>query len=483
MSPMRLAAWGVALLLILLSLSWPMSRSPLPVEDETLFGSASANFRWQTGATPSVLADFPNVTRYDLFYGPASLGVASVWISAQPHAMQWYRSLCLIAAVMICALGGGIVWTCTRRVQWALGTVAIFGISLMIGTRATSGRLDLLTIAAEFAAIYIMFRWEVPGEKINPGVWLAVGACLAFAALSTPRAFPGVAAIIGATLFCLRPFKSALLKLGLAVGVIGLAISAWTFSQGLSPLQWLHWIVSQSWGDKWNSSPVLGGAWIFNIDSYSLGMFFCAALVLMVIALNLQEAMRQWRTAILVIAAGASTFLTLALIGHATAYEVYWMAFPLAAACASFQGVVRGRQKKAAMAALVGVSLFWTGLRVVKDVEIILSWKARDPRPVFDFMAAHVPAGSTVYGPEDYFYYAVEMAGSQYRYTEFNYPPSAPVVKPHSTPQFLIWPDGAQLPRRFKQLSAVAHFKGVPATHPWKFGSVTYPDSTLYECP
>ncbi len=481
--PLRLAAWGIALLLILLSLSWAIDRSPLPGYDEALFNSAAGDFHWRTGAAPTVLADFPNVLRYDLFFGPSALWVASVWISAQPHVMQWYRSLSLIAAVIICALAGGIVWTCTRRIEAGLATTAVFGISLMIGSRATQGRLDLLTIAAELAAIYIVFRWDAPGARTMPAVWCAAGACLAFAALSTPRAFPTIAAIIGATIFCLRPFKSALLKAGIAVGVITLAASVWTFSQGLLPWQWLKLVFSESWGQSDNVSPLLGGAWNLIENRRAAGGFFCASLVFIVLALNWRDAMKEWRTAILVIAGAMNAVLTLVLISNPTAYEVYWMALPLAAACASFQGVVQGGRKRIAMSALLAAALCWTGLRVAKDVEIFRSWNSRDPQPVSDFMAAHVPPGSTVYGPEDYFYYAVEMAGSQYRFTEFNYPPSVPVVKSHSAPQFLIWPDGAQLPPRFKQLSAVAHFRGVPATYQWKFDSNSYPTSTLYQFP
>ena len=487
--PGRLGALLFALLLILLSLSLPISRSPLPWVDEVLWTSAANNFHSHTGAIPNVLADFPGTGRFDLFYGPASLGLASVWLSVQPLGMQWNRALSLIAAVLLCALGGGIVWTCTRRIEAALGTAGLLGISMMIGSRATSGRLDALTIAAEFAAIYIVLRSDSPGRMLKPGIWCAAGLCLAFAVMSTPRALPNVAAIVGAVLFSLRPFKSAVMKAALTVGVIAVAVSAWTLSQGLTPLQWLRLIFAGSRGDAHNSSPLLGGSWgiISGGLLYSGVVFFFAALVFAVIALNLREAMRQWRTALLVTAAAVNVALTLALIARPASYDIYWMCLPVIAACAGFGGGVSGARKRLALAALIAVSFGWTCLRVFKDAQIISSWSSSDPQPASDFMAAHVPAGSNVYGPPDFFYYAVVLAGSRYLYPEEWTTPAldshrAPVATGLGNPRFLIWPDGRKLPERFKQVTPVAHFPGAGANHRSRFNmELGYPGSTLYQ--
>ena len=489
--PGRLGALIFALFLILLSLSWPISRSPLPWIDEVVFASAAGNFHWRTGATPAVLADFPGTGRFDLFYGPAALGLASVWVSAQPLGMEWYRAFSLIAAVLLCALGGGIVWTCTRRIDAALGAAGLLGVSMMIGSRATSGRLDALTVAAELAAVYSVLRADSSGRALKPALWCAAGLFLAFAVLSTPRAIPNVAAIVAALLLSIRPFKSALLKTGLTAAVIALAVSAWTLSQGLSPFQWLRLLVSGSHGDAENTSPLMGGSWGIATGSllYSGVVFFCAALVFIVIALNRREAMSQWRTALLVIAAGMNVLLTLAVISRPASYDIYWMCLPVIAACASFRGVVPGTRKRLALAALIAVSFFWTALRVFKDVQIISSWNASDPQPANDFMAIHVPAGSSVYGPPDFFFYAVELAGSRYLYPGELTTPAlnshrAPVTSASGAPRFLIWPDDRKLPGRFEQVRPVAHFLGAGSHHRSGFNmELGYPSSTLYQLP
>ena len=88
-------------------------------------------------------------------------------------------------------------------------------------------------------------------------------------------------------------------------------------------------------------------------------------------------------------------------------------------------------------------------------------WPGTDSAAVARFVGSHVPAGSDVVGPTDFYYFAVENAGSHYELASressadwarwmhrFDAQPSPPGPRRRSTSgRFLLWPaDEATFP-------------------------------------
>jgi hypothetical protein len=135
------------------------------------------------------------------------------------------------------------------------------------------------------------------------------------------------------------------------------------------------------------------------------------------------------------------------------------------------------------------------------------TWRSRDPAPLQQFVERWVPPGSLVFGYDQYYYYAVQNAGSTFRtWTPTPFPPAAfgrpSGIRVEGDPspaladkRFLLWPvDGLpgpvppsfacavpQIVGRFRMSDAgptgIEHVGGfVPALH-------GYPDSMLYRLP
>lgn len=134
-----------------------------------------------------------------------------------------------------------------------------------------------------------------------------------------------------------------------------------------------------------------------------------------------------------------------------------------------------------------------------------VAWDARDPRPVDEFIVAHVPRGSIVLGPAYFFFYAVERAGSRYvavsRTSAADWTrwfPQSGIVKPlpRGARRYLVWPDyetlqalppglpcpGSHVVARFVPASDSRHLLGPLASLPGILRE-TYPSSTLYALP
>ena len=141
----------------------------------------------------------------------------------------------------------------------------LVALSQGMGARATSGRLDTVTVAFELLCLAFTLR-ALRAQESNLLTFAeaaSAGVFCALAALSTPRAFPfvlGIFAAIGLELALVR--TRDLLVRGLTIGVGALLpVWGWTLSQGRSPLGWFRFILDASRGDKVSVSPMLHGSW------------------------------------------------------------------------------------------------------------------------------------------------------------------------------------------------------------------------------
>jgi hypothetical protein len=95
-------------------------------------------------------------------------------------------------------------------------------------------------------------------------------------------------------------------------------------------------------------------------------------------------------------------------------------------------------------------------IRSGKVIAWLASYHERDPEPLQVFVRNNVPINSRVFGPEEFYFYAVEAAGSHYLFVRPRIPTGLISKLDHDLnweqqvkedhPIYLIWPNGDSLP-------------------------------------
>ena len=481
---------GLAALAVLIALV-QLNRTPLPWIDEALLASTSLS----ANGAPAVLASFPHTGKFTWFYGPAGFFFGRISFSLFGVSMWSWRILCWISATLIVLGSAWLVHIITRSRPYAALAAALVALSPSLGQRFSSGRFDAFTVACEILALCFLIRG---GGWWNSGV---AGLLLAGAVLSTPRAQPFV---LGLSLaICGRAVlkrQSDLLKRLCVAGITaGAVVSAWTFSVGLNPWSWFRFLLSVSSGDRNNSSPLLHGSWgLEAISLQGLVVPLCLALWLGLMFFRRTRGQRiDDRSAVILAAALLNAVLTALLISRLFAYEIFWdipLITAFVAAAASYEPEPRlFRSWMSSAAAIMLVASL--GVRVAKVSEVFMSWRARDPAPIKNFVCQHVPPSSTVYGTREFYFYAVEGCGSTYLFTQewiaegLNSRAGQPVYTPGA---FVIWPMGVPVDvkanlKEVARFTPQSHaFSEARASHIGIMTSVTrfaggYPETVLYQ--
>ena len=483
-----------------LSLLAVIDRVPYVDDDETLWASAAYELMRSGRAVPSVLAEYPEASRFDLFYGPAGFRLGAAAFRIFGFAITSFRILSLFGAVLLAAAGAWLVRVLGGSVVAACVCFALIALSPEVGFRATGGRTDALAVGCLVAGLAL----SVKGSQVTSGrryVWsVAAGAAWSLAVLAAaPRSLPFFAALgVGgaATALLSHEFRRRVLP-GLIVGlcVASVGVAAWLAGEGMTPTGWLRYLSAVSYGDRFNASPLLGGELILNPSPHTL----LTPLVLCVIACVLIYAFARERGAFtregdadgcrLTFASGVvalNCLFTLALISRHFYYGIYWALPLLPVAVAATSRFIRDRNRRLT-AATVLLALSWGGLaagyvmvRAAKFVEVTATWEARDPRRVERFVRENVPSGSDVYGPQRYFFYAVERAGSSYLYVDkwttagladavpgFEHESHTAVARRRGAKRFLLWEANKNLPPRFTGARFVARLPRAVEGSPW----------------
>ena len=177
-----------ALFLMLLSLP----RSPLPWLDEMLFASTSLSIVRGGPPVPTVLAAFPHTLRIDLFYGPLVCFLGSLDVRLFGLSATGWRLLGFLGAIGA-VFAASWVGRCLDRSPVVMAAAAMLvTLSQGMGARATSGRLDAVTVMLELLSLACTLRaMRVHELKQSLFVYAVLaGSFCGLAALSTPRAFP-----------------------------------------------------------------------------------------------------------------------------------------------------------------------------------------------------------------------------------------------------------------------------------------------------
>jgi hypothetical protein len=202
----------------------------------------------------------------------------------------------------------------------------------------------------------------------------------------------------------------------------------------------------------------------------------------------------------LLLATGLNLVLTLFLFNITLFFSVYIFVPLLAVA------IGRAPDNRLAMQLMAIVLAADVAVRTGRYVRLAMVWPGTDPRPLARFVESHVPRGSDVLGPPDFYYFAIEGAGSHYelasrlstadwaqRMIDFDPALAASVPRPAApVARFLIWPaDEAlfPLPDTFScvRREEVASFDPLPShgESVWPIRtdsslSLLYPKTVLY---
>ena len=86
-----------------------MNRSPLPWNDEILWASTSYSVGSHKDGVPSVLAEFPQAGRLDLFYGPVCFKLGALAFKLFGISPISFRLLSLLGALILTVASGLLV--------------------------------------------------------------------------------------------------------------------------------------------------------------------------------------------------------------------------------------------------------------------------------------------------------------------------------------------------------------------------------------
>jgi Dolichyl-phosphate-mannose-protein mannosyltransferase len=472
--------WFVAFLAIILILLF-LPRSPLPWLDEVYYASAALAVVRGGPSVPTIFGAFPHVARIDLLYGPLISFLGSLEIRIFGLSATSWRLLGFWGAV-------GAVFSASwmsRRLDRSSGAAAaaamIVALSQGVGARATSGRLDTVTVALELLSLACALAAIESQRSRRSGFLCAAlaGIFCGLAALSTPRSFPFVLGLFVALGLELVWRKShGLLTRVLILGTAALLpVWAWTLTQGMSPLGWLRFIALGSRGDKLNVSPVLHGTW--QLFSGPLVPLLSGLLVILVMLLISGATLTDGGTlsgeendSIPGVRLAAITVLInyvslLVMIARFWDYEIFVVPLVVPVLTALTAKILRrgGRPvfQRAILAGWLVLAVFLVGVRSGKVVTWLVSYDQRDPRPIETLIRDRVPVNSLVFGPNDYYFYAVENAGSHYLFVKLIIPTAlVSTLDQHIDWQqqlrtgqaaYLIWPSKERLPATLNVLN------------------------------
>jgi 4-amino-4-deoxy-L-arabinose transferase-like glycosyltransferase len=500
-----------------------LPRSPLPWLDETLFASTALSMVRGGAPTPTVLAAFPHIIRVDLFYGPMIGFLGALDVRLLGLSIVGWRMLGFLGAVGVVFAAAWASEKLDRSRTAMAASAMLVAVSQGMGARATSGRLDTVTVMLEMISLACVVgamqdgagRWAGYASFVHAA---PAGVFCGLAALSTPRAFPfvlGLFAGIGVELVLER--RRELLVQGIIVGVAALApVWWWTATQGMTPLGWLRLIAALSSGDKLSASPILHGSWHFfdePLVPLASGLLF-TFVMLLVLSVGLGTA-RQLkdeepqnaegprvgsgvRLAVIVVVVNyAASLLTIARFWD---YEIFVVPLALPVLIALTAKIWRGSGPRliprVVIVGWVVLGLVLIAIRSGKVVAWATSYEERDPQPLQNFVSSHLPRDSRVFGPEEFYFYVVENAGAHYLFVRPRITGGLVSKLDHdldwreqlreNPSVYLIWPKDDGLPRGLKagdlrlEGSFTARLGGEPAG--WRkagWGS-GYPDTNLY---
>jgi hypothetical protein len=467
-----------------------IDRTPIVWPDETIYASIARAMQLYGTGLPTVLDGTPAIDHVG-FYGPVYFTAAAALFDLFGFSITAFRLLGVVGA-LLAAVGAALVvraagHSATRQ-WWAAALVLL---TPEMGGAATSGRMDALAVGLSMIALAVYAQGLATARRPIVGGMMS-GLLLAAAALTVPRTFPliGVTVVVGLVIGWKAGPESRLYgsRLYLWLGTVltlALVVSAWAVVSHGGLLAWMRfhlYLAARQTSDialaagavrEWSATPWqmvtfaaacagLALAWVWRTSAGSLRPSTMLGAGLS--GVEGRDPALHTAARFVVAVTVVHAVLMLALQNLTFALASYFTIPLLAALLAAFPAV-NGRRQVVALTLLGTLTATDLAVRTAKYARLATVWQASSPAPLESFVRRHVQSGSRVYGPDFFYLYAVEQAGSRYlaasrqsaaewtRLVTLRPAAAAPSAAQGASHLYLIWPADASLvgqpPRSF----------------------------------
>jgi hypothetical protein len=509
-------AWAVGIFILLADLAI-INRVPIPWLDEVYLVSVANSVAHQAQPIERLTPRPEWVDGYERIYGPVFFHAEAAFIRRLGLSPFSGRIVCWLGAILTAIVAAWLVGVAGGSAEWGALAFALVVLTPEFSSIARNGRMDSLAIGFELAGLACLMM--ALRESTRAIAWsLAAGGCWALAVLTTPRTLPFLAGLIVAAplLLAARETRVSFVRAGVCLfTVVGVSLFFWADHLELTLVGWAWWLWDGLKDDAYNV--VLPGHqrfWAlrkFNavtpliviLGSLAVG----GALLRRHAAPNGVHSQRRRIFWYLLLAVVFNALFYLVVANYAFGVSQYFV-LPLLVVVLMATAVAARLEpwaQRPMLAFWILAAVLLGAINVVRYVEVWQTWDLRDPRLMQQFVERSVPRGSIVFGNDQYYFYAVQNAGSTFRtYNAGNAgidklksaTPRQPVVAATVDQSFLLWPvadPNAPFPAWFEcaRASVVARYEssaepiGIERLVTFAFTPFAhgYPTTILYRVP
>ncbi len=504
----------LALALVVLGLVVTLDRAPILWNDDALYASIARSVQQFGDGRPSTLRRLPDTTDHAAFYGPVSFRLAAWSFEWFGFSLRSFRAVSLLGGLLIAGAAFGLASALGLPVARRTWSAAIVLLEPSIGASATNGRMDALAVGLSLTGIALLVTAVARPERRTMLLGATAGAFLLLGALTTPRVLPlvGVSLLGMAVLLAATHIDRALGLVTLAAAAaLGAGIGAWGILAHGTPLGWVQALATTVphahrevtlLGVTARDWQLAGREWTLVSLIVAVPLTLAGAWHLRASRSDVPSPLRH-ATLLAICVAGLHLLVALAVTNQTFGLTTYFAA-PLLAVALALPPECLSLRRATGARLLCAVVLVFAAGRIVKYATVAATWRARDPQPIADVVAAHVPAGAQVIGPARFYLFAVEGAGAEMvslsgttvaTWPRHERPDAAVLIQPRpGARRFLLTPTEGEAPALPEDSTCpsarlVAEYHPPADTIPW-LGWVTralsdpgYPRSALFELP
>jgi hypothetical protein len=456
-------AWTTGVVCLLISLAI-IERAPVPWLDEVYLVSVSNTVAQGPNRAERLVPRPEWVDGYEKIYGPVFFHTEAAFIrlfglsTFSGRVAGWGGTVLMsLATIWLIGVVGG-------SVEFMAIAFAVMALTPELSVIARNGRMDSMALGFEFAGVASLLMALRASRRAF--LWgLIAGVWWALAVLTTPRTLPFLAGLVVAAPVILvdREMRGTFVKaLVCLYSVVLAAVYLWADHLEITVIGWFRWLWDCVKDDVYNVAlPGHQRFWALGAMTAITPLVVAACIVaIALIAVWLRPraggpSRRRLRFWYLFLATTFNALFYLIVANYAFGVSQYFILPLLVVVLMATAVVVRAEPRvyRPMLAFWLVAALCFAGVRTLKYIEVWQTWELRDPKLMQDFVEKWVPRGSIVFGDDQYYFYAVENAGSVYR--TFNLVnsgleqlksvrPRRQTVLPQVANSFLLWPVGDQ---------------------------------------
>jgi hypothetical protein len=502
---------GMALLVVLV-FAITIARVPTPSADSSFYASIARSIQMNGSGVPSMIWTSPYAVDHLPFYGPVFFKAAATSLRVFGVTAWSTRIVSLLGALLLALGGAMLAHYLNPHSDRGLWSFTLLLMTPEFAGTATDGTMHTTAVAFEILALATFVRGLMQ-ERAPLSHGATAGFLLALASLTTPRTYPFVVAfmVAGAVLpgMPVAFRRRAYTQLAAAVGVFVIGIGLWaTMSHG-NPFRWARYMTFILTHEDADVAilPSATRVWAVSWSAPVTVMFAVVGVAVAAAAIARSRDDRnqtQRNVGSFVVLTGWITFvLSVTVMNIAAVFRPYSV-LPLFAAVLAIPFEALNVKPRTIAVGVTCLVLCDLSVSVVRYTLVAATWSARDPAPLEAFFKNHVPAGSAVIGPVDFYFTAVERSGARYLSMDAEsygtWARWVPVIEPEARAalpwkaaegRYLVWPD-ENLPDEYA--CAIRHIVAVyqPAPGYLKLlgpliramaNDVGFPKTLLYQLP